>query len=127
MILRVWRAKIVPERMEEYRRFERELCLPMLRRQPGFLGVLFSRAAVGGTTISVTMWEDGGTVEALGSSPSYRKTTHELAKSGLLGGEPAVEVLEVEGGELRPEALAGALARTGRAGPSSSSAAGSRD
>jgi hypothetical protein len=40
VILRIWRAKIAPARSEEYRRFERERCLPMLRRQPGFLGVV---------------------------------------------------------------------------------------
>jgi hypothetical protein len=38
--VRVWRAKIVPARMEEFQRFEQERCLPMLRKQPGFLGVL---------------------------------------------------------------------------------------
>ena len=126
MILRIWRARVVPTRMEEYRRFEAERCLPMLRKQPGLLGVLFLREAEGGA-VSITIWEDRGTVEALESSPSYRKTTHELAKSGLLGGEQSVEVLEVEGGDLRPEALVGALARTRRAGSSSSSAADSRD
>lgn len=123
MILRVWRAKIVPTRLEEYRRFERERCLPMLRKQPGFLGVLFLRAAEGNAA-SITMWEDGGAVEALKSSPSYRRADHELAESGLLGGEQLVEILEVEGGDLRPEALLVALARTRRTGPSSSPTAG---
>lgn len=37
MILRVWRAKISPERVAAYRRFNSEQCLPMLRKQPGFL------------------------------------------------------------------------------------------
>ncbi len=131
MILRVWRAKIVPERVGEYRRFNREQCLPMLRKQPGFLGVLFSWAAGDCTTISVTIWEDVGAVQALQSSPSYRKTTRRLAESGLLASEKQVELLEVEGGELRPEALVGALtrtlARTRRTGSSSSSAADSFD
>ena len=45
MILRIWRAKINPARLEEYRRFERERCLPMLHKQPGFLGVFFLRHA----------------------------------------------------------------------------------
>lgn len=126
MILRIWRAGTSPARMEEYRRFEVERYLPMLRKQPGLLGVLFLREA-GGGAVSVTIWEDRGTVEALESSPSYRDTTHELAESGLLGGEQSVEVLEVEGGELRPETLVGALSQTRRADPSSSSAEGSRD
>ena len=126
MILRMWRAKIVPERISEYRRFEQERCLPMLRKQHGFFGVLFLQGA-GWDTVSVTIWEDRGTVEALESSPSYRKTTHELAKSGLLREEQSVELLEVEGGYLRPEALVGALDRTRRTGSSNSSTASFRD
>jgi hypothetical protein len=57
-----------------------------------------------------------GTVEALESSPSYRETTHELAESALLAGDQSVEVFEVEGGDLRPEALMRALDRISRAG-----------
>ena len=108
MIVRVWRAKIDPARLEAYRRFERERCLSMLRKQPGFLGVLFLRQAED-RAASLTIWEDGGTVEALTSSPSYRRTARELAESDLLAGEQSEEVFEVEGGDLRPEALLGAL------------------
>ena len=113
MILRIWRANIDPARLEEYRRFERERC--MLHKQPGLLGVLFLRQAED-QAASITIWEDRGTVEALESSPSYRETTHELAESALLAGNESVEVLEVEGGDLRPEALTGALDRTRLAG-----------
>ena len=115
MILRVWRARLDPARLEEYRRFERERCLPMLHKQPGLLGVLFLRDTED-RAVSITIWEDRGTVEALQSSPSYRETTHELAESALLAGNESVEVLEVEGGNLRPEALVGALDRTRLAG-----------
>lgn len=69
----------------------------------------------------------GSRQEALESSPSYRRTARELAESGLLEGEPSVEVFEVEGGDLRSEALAGALARTRRTGPSSSPTVSPRD
>jgi heme-degrading monooxygenase HmoA len=113
--LRILRAKIAPARLEEYRRFERERCLPMLRRQPGLLGVLFLRQAEDHVA-EITLWEDRGAMQALQSSPSYREITHELAESALLGGDRSVEVLEVEGGDLRPEALRGALDRTRRAG-----------
>ena len=126
MILRIWRAGLDPTRMEEYRRFETERYLPMLRKQPGLLGVLFLRAAEG-RAVSTTIWEDMGAVEALESSPSYRRTARELTERVLLAGEQSVEIFEVEGGDLRPEALVGALAQTRRAGSSSSSAADSRD
>ena len=44
MIQRMWHAKLVPARLEGYRRFERERCLLMLHKQPGFLGVMCLRA-----------------------------------------------------------------------------------
>lgn len=108
MILRVWRAQIVPARIEEYRRFERERCLSMLRRQPGFLGMLFLRQAED-CAASLTIWEDRGAVQALASSPSYQWTAYELAQSGMLAAEQSEEVFEVEGGNFRPEALLGTL------------------
>ena len=106
--MRIWRAKIAPARREEYLRFERERCLPMLRRQPGFFGVLFARQAED-RAASLTIWEDIGAVEALASSPSYRRTARELAEGGLLAGARSEEVFEVGGGNLRTEALLGAL------------------
>jgi heme-degrading monooxygenase HmoA len=115
VILRIWRAKIDPARLEAYRRFERERCLPMLHKQPGLLGVLFLREAED-QAASLTIWEDRGTVEALESSPSYRRTVRKLAESALLVGDQSVQVLEVEGGDLRPEALVRALDRIGYAG-----------
>jgi heme-degrading monooxygenase HmoA len=117
VILRIWRARLDPARIEEYRRLEAKQCLAMLRKQPGFLGVFFLREAADNAA-SITIWEDRGAVEALESSPSYLRATRELAEGGLLVGEPSVEVLEIESGDLRSEALVGALARTGRTGPS---------
>ncbi len=108
VVLRVWRARLNPARLEAYRRFERERCLPMLRRQPGFLGVLFLRQSEDHAA-SLTIWEDTGAVAALTSSPSYQRTARELTERGLLAGERSEEVFEVEGGDLRPEALLGAL------------------
>jgi heme-degrading monooxygenase HmoA len=104
MILNLWRARINRARIEEYRRFEAEQCLSMLHKQPGLLGVLFLRQAED-RAASLTIWEDRGAVEALQSSPSYRETIHELAESALLVGDQSVEVLEVESGDFRLEAL----------------------
>jgi len=108
--LRIWRATLNPVGLEAYRRFERERFLPTYRKQPGLLGVLFLREAED-RAASLTVWEDWGVLEALRSSPSYRKITHELAESALLARDHSVEVLEVEGGDLRLEALQGALDR----------------
>lgn len=102
--MRVWRAEVAPARLEDYRYFELERCLPMLLKQPGLLGVLFLRET-GYRAASLTMWEDRGTVEALESSPSYRRITRDLAESGLLVGDQSVEDFEVAGGTLRPHLL----------------------
>jgi heme-degrading monooxygenase HmoA len=115
MILRLWRARLNPARPREFRRFEQERTLPMFRKQPGLLGALFLREAED-RAISLTIWEDRGAVEALASSPSYRRTTREFDGLDLLAAGPSVEVFEVEGGDLRPEALMGALDRTRRTG-----------
>ena len=102
MILRVWQARINPARIDEYRRFETEWFLPMLHKQSGFLAVLFLRQAEDHAA-SLIIWEDRGAVEAVKSSPSYRRAVRELA------GEQWEEVFEVEGGDLRAETLLGAL------------------
>jgi heme-degrading monooxygenase HmoA len=115
VILRVLRARIDPARHDEYQRFEQERCMPMLRKQPGLLEVLFVRQA-GGHAASLTVWEDAGAVEALQSSPSFQEITHELAESALQTGDQSVEVFEIEGGDLRPEALVRALDRARRTG-----------
>jgi heme-degrading monooxygenase HmoA len=116
VIVRVWRAKIVAVRLEEYRLFEQERYMPMLHKQPALLGVLFLRQAEDHAA-SLTIWEDAGAVEALQSSPSYREVTHELAESALLAGNESVEDFEVESGDLRLDALVRALDRTRHAGP----------
>jgi heme-degrading monooxygenase HmoA len=108
MILRVWRARINPARIDEYRRFETERYLPMLHKQSGFLAVLFLRQT-GDHAASLTIWEDSGAVEAVESSPSYRRVVRELVGRDLLAGEQAEEVFEVEGGDLRAETLLVAL------------------
>lgn len=110
VILRIWGARLNPASLESYRRFERERCMPMLHKQPGFLGVLFAREDED-RAVSITIWEDGGAVEALESSPSYRRTTRELAESGLLADDWSAETLTVAGGELRVETLIGTLDR----------------
>lgn len=104
MIVRVWHAALNPARLEAYRHFEQARYLPTFFRQPGFLGGLFLREAED-RAVSLTLWEDGGAVEALESSPSYRKITRELAEGGVLAGAPSLEVWEVQSGELRVEAL----------------------
>lgn len=113
------RAEIAHKRIGEYRGVEQEQSLLMLRKQPEFLGVLFLRQAET-SAVSITIWEDLGTVEALESSPSYGRMAREPSKRGLLMNAPRVDLLEVDSGDLRLEALATALGQTKRTGSSGS-------
>lgn len=113
MTLRLWQAALNPARLIHYRRLERTQCLPMLYKQPGFLGALFLYEATSAGVL--TLWEDSGSAEALSSSPSYRRLTRELTERGLLFGEPSVAVWDVQGGTFRLEAFADALGQANRA------------
>lgn len=100
MIVRIWRTGIDAVRAEEYERFARERSLPMFRAQTGFRGVLF---ASGGETerVVLSFWDDLGALAALDDSPSYRETVAALLATGILTGDQSVEVLDVQGGDLR--------------------------
>ena len=111
MILRIWRTELNPARLDEYARFEQERSLPMFREQRGLLGVLFLREGPD-RAAALTIWEDRAAVEALGDSPSYQQTAAALMSSGLLVGEPSVDVFDVAGGELRTKLLAAVRQRT---------------
>ncbi len=109
MILRIWRTELNQARLDEYARFERERSLPMFREQRGLVGVLFLREGPD-RAVALTIWEDLAAVEALRDSVTYQHTAGALMESGLLMGEPSVELFEVHGGELRAQLL-GALAQ----------------
>lgn len=80
MIARIWRAWLNPARLEAYQHFEEAQYLPMLRRQPGFLGGLSLRETAD-RAVSLTLWEDSGAVGALESAGLHRLSPHSGAKS----------------------------------------------
>jgi hypothetical protein len=94
MIIRIWRTQIDQTRAAEYRDFAHSKSLPMFRAQPGFAGVLF--AAHGAEHAVITLWRELACVEALEHSPSYQSTVADIEATGLLKGESAVEVLDLE-------------------------------
>ena len=67
----------------------------MFRGQPGFLGVLFARAA--GDCAVVTFWDEPEAVEALEASPAYLETVAQITQTGFLVGDSSVEVFEIHG------------------------------
>jgi heme-degrading monooxygenase HmoA len=100
MIARIWRTKVDPTRLEEYRRFALTRSLPIFRASRGFLGVLFVGAEDDRAVIS--LWDDAEAAAALDSSSSYRETVALISTAGFLVGDSSVETFEVEGGDLGP-------------------------
>jgi hypothetical protein len=95
MVVRIWRTEIDVTRARDYWDFAQSRSLPMFRTQPGFAGVMF--AAHGAERAVITLWHDRAAAEALDHSPSYTPPGADPAPTGLLRGDSAVEVLELEG------------------------------
>jgi heme-degrading monooxygenase HmoA len=102
MIVRLWTTRVDPNRIAEYEHNEQYRSTPMFRQQPGCLGVLFLRS--GETCSALTFWRDLDSVKQLKTSQSYLEASAFYANSGMLLGEPSVEVFEVKGGFLDPAA-----------------------
>ena len=104
MIIRLWTTRVDPSRMAEYEENERNRSTPMFREQPGCLGALFLRS--GETCAALTFWKDMDSVKRLATSRSYSEASAFYSSSGMLLGAPSLEVFEVSGGFLQPEASA---------------------
>lgn len=98
MIARLWKTEIDADRLEDFQRFANEQSLPMFKQQKGFLGVQFWHNPEGCVTLS--LWEDMASVEALKDSETYQQTVKDIEASGLIRGEQTVEVFAVFGGTL---------------------------
>ena len=63
MIIRLWRAEVRSNRMEQYSQWERTRSLPMFKQQDGCLGVLFLRSDV--FCFALSFWRDMNAVAKL--------------------------------------------------------------
>jgi len=98
MIVRLWRTRVEKSRIAEYEENERNRSSPMFREQPGCLGVLFLR--LGDECFALTFWNDWDAVNRLKVSKTYLETSAFYSDSGMLIGEPSLQVFEVKGGFL---------------------------
>jgi quinol monooxygenase YgiN len=105
MLVRIWRVKIKPERMEDLKNFARTFSLPMFTQQAGCLGVLFSLD--GNNCATITFWDTIESIERLGNSRSYRETVDKIEASGMLEGEHKVEVFQIFDGYLNQSLMKG--------------------
>ena len=103
MIVRLWTTRVDKTKIAEYEENERQRSTPMFRKQPGCLGVLFLRS--GENCFALTFWKDLESVERLKTSQSYLEASAFYSNSGMLLGEPSLQVFEVKGGFLEAEAI----------------------
>lgn len=104
MIVRLWTTRVEKDRIAEYEENERGRSAPMFRKQPGCLGVMFLRS--GENFLALSFWKNPESVERLKTSTPYLEACAFYAKSGMLVGDPSLEVFEVSGGFLDLQALA---------------------
>lgn len=107
MIVRLWTTRVAKDRIAEYEENERSRSVPMFRKQPGCLGVMFLRSSE--NCFALSFWKDLDSVEGLKTSTSYLEASAFYSKSGMLVGEPSLEVFEVSGGFLRASDFSVAL------------------
>lgn len=93
MIVRLWKTRVVEQRMADYERFAREVSLPMFRRQPGCCGVAMFRR--GQDCVVLTLWKDRGSVGALSTSKSYAEAVGQINSAGFLLEDQSVELFDL--------------------------------
>jgi|HubBroStandDraft_5_1064220.scaffolds.fasta_scaffold360309_1 hypothetical protein len=103
MIVRLWTTRVDKTRIAEYEENERKRSTPMFRIQTGCLGTLFLRS--GDNCFALSFWKDLESVERLKTSQSYLEASAFYSSSGMLLGEPSLQVFEVKGGFLDADAI----------------------
>jgi heme-degrading monooxygenase HmoA len=108
--VRIWRARVDLERLDDYLRFVDEQSLPMFQGQQGFLGVICSR--LGDEVAVLSFWRDEAAVDALDTSATYQHAVRTIGETGFLIGDSVLDVFEVHAGVLH--SASGLLAQDGR-------------
>ena len=100
MIVRLWKTQVKRERLATYEQNERDCSLPMFKEQPGCLGVLFLRSDE--MCFALSFWKDADAVDRLKTSKSYLEACAYYEQSGMLIGDPSLQVFEVKDGFFSP-------------------------
>jgi heme-degrading monooxygenase HmoA len=111
MIVRLWKTKVKTTALPEYEENERTRSTPMFKEQPGCLGVLFLRFE--DECVALTFWSDWDAVNRLKTSKSYLEASAFYSESGMLTGEPSLQVFtsRVSSGFVLPMGAVGAVAQ----------------
>jgi heme-degrading monooxygenase HmoA len=103
MIVRLWKVKVDPDRIEQYALWEITRSLPMFKKLRGCLGVFFLRSKE--HCLALSMWQDMAAVHALKDCELYINTSRDYEQSGMLIGEPELQVFEAIAGFTWSDAL----------------------
>jgi hypothetical protein len=107
MIVRLWKVKVDPNRIEQYALWETTRSLPMFQELQGCLGVLFLRSRE--HCLALSLWQDMDAVNKLKDCALYNELSSEYERSGMLIGEPDLQVFEAIGGFTVGDALRAAV------------------
>lgn len=107
MIVRLWKVKVNPDRIEQYALWEKTRSLPMFQELQGCLGVFFLRSKE--HCLALSMWQGMDAVDALKDCKLYEKTSSDYEQSGMLIGDPELQVYEAIAGFTVGDALCSAL------------------
>jgi len=102
VLVKIWAVTVDPTRLEDYREFVRTRSRPMFEQQSGFVDVLFLESEDGLRHAAVSTWSDRAALAALDTSESYGVTASALLGSGMVVGEPDVQVWHVARHALPP-------------------------
>lgn len=94
MLLRLWRTKFDPGRLDELNEFASSRSTPMFDSFAGCMGHMFCHS--GDSYLTISMWIGRHAIEQAEASDVYRKTTEALLATGIVGGEQTVEVLDID-------------------------------
>lgn len=94
MLMRLWRTEYDPERLEELRDFARARSTPMFDSFPGCMGHLFAHRDA--TWLTISMWIGAHAISVAEHSTVYRETVDALDATGILRGQPSVEIYDID-------------------------------
>lgn len=103
MIARVWRGRVRPGLLEEYRRYVASECLPDYRATPGNLGayVLTKESADHGDVITLSFWDSLESIARFAGKPIERARYYPEDPRFLLDFPECVEHFDVIGFDPR--------------------------
>lgn len=97
MILRTYRARIQPDKLDAYLAFERDEGVPMVTAMKGCLGAGFGRIREEKDAIFLfaSLWDSQKALDAARASPTWKRVAGKLETLGFTLGEARAEHIDL--------------------------------